>query len=159
MLRLEILRLGIAVSLLAACDATDYVQRPEPGYLGSIDIDGPDVGKNHYGDAALRDSCSIDPNGATRLTFVVAKRSVQFGRWHQYEYQRGSVAVSAPNDEPRYEVDLPWSHLTFDAAMCTKTETGKSAGPQNIGAGMAKIECTDPERGDTLKVNVNYQGC
>ncbi len=150
---------AFALASLAACDLPDYAQAPERGYLGSIEIDGPDVGRNHYGSSDSRDQCSTDPNGATRLSFVVASRFVQVGRWRKTETQRGEVVVSAPGTEPRYEVDLPWSHMIFDAKTCTETKTAASIGPQNISAGVARINCTDPERGDLLKINVSYQGC
>jgi hypothetical protein len=127
--------------------------------LGSIEIDGPDVGRNQYGSADSRNRCSTDPDGATRLSFIVASRTVPHGRWRKTETERGEVVVSAPGAEPRYEVDLPWSHMIFDAKTCTETKTAASTGPQNISAGIAQIKCTDPERGDLLKIDVSYQGC
>ena len=144
---------------LAACDLPDYARAPEHGYLGSIEIDGPDVGKNQYGSPSSRNQCATDPNGDTRFYFTVASRSVQYGKWHRTETQSGSVAVSAVGAAPHYEVDLPWSHLQFDAKTCSLTKTDASIGPQSIAAGIAQISCTDPERGDDLKINVSYQGC
>ncbi|MEO7110768.1 MAG: hypothetical protein ABI183_10045 [Polyangiaceae bacterium] len=149
----------IALLSLAACDLPDYQRRPEHGYLGSIDIDGPDVGKNHYGSDDSRNQCATDPNGETRFYFAVASRSVQVGKFRKTETQSGSVAVSAVGAEPRYEVDLPWSHMLFDAKTCSLNKIAASAGPQNIAAGIAQITCTDPERGDELKIDVSYQGC
>jgi hypothetical protein len=159
MLTTRALSMLILFSPLTACGLPEYAQGPERGYVGSIEMDGPDVGQNHYGDTVERTACSTDPNGATRLSFIVASRTVQFGRWRRTETQRGGIVVSAPNSEPHYEVDLPWSHMLFDAAMCSHSENAASVGPQGIAAGIVQLSCRDPERGDVLKVNVSYQGC
>jgi hypothetical protein len=146
----------LPLALAFALTACGYEAPPTPpaGYVGSIDMDGRDLGKNHYGDPQSRGQCAIEPNGSTRLSFVVGSRLAGGGKFRFRQTQTGSIVLPAPGAEPRYEVDLPWSHLLFDASECNKTEV-----QANASGGEAKIDCRDASRGDVLTVDVDYQGC
>jgi hypothetical protein len=96
-------------------------------------------------------TCGDD--GSTTLIFAIGSRICAVGKGRWTDYQMGSVRIRPP---PAVAVDLelPGIHVSFRPDQCSP-----GTAPQTPSRGSTRVECTDPEHGNSLKVDVVLSGC